>query len=106
MARAGPSRSVSLSTASGCWTCPPSWRLECGVRPGHGKKTDRDNAVSIGLAALDANGLHEVAFDDAIPSRCGSCQTDAKSSSRCGPRRSVGCIASWLNSPPAGCAAT
>ena len=32
---------------------------------GHGKKTDRHDAVSIGLAALDANGLHDVALDDA-----------------------------------------
>jgi transposase len=32
---------------------------------GHGKKTDRDDAVSIGLAALDANGLHDVVLDDA-----------------------------------------
>jgi transposase len=32
---------------------------------GYGKKTDRDDAVSIGLAALDANGLHEVVLDDA-----------------------------------------
>jgi hypothetical protein len=105
MARADPSRSVSLSTASGCWTCPPSWLPECGVLPGHGNKIDHDDAVSIELAALDANGLHEVALDDATRSRCGSCPTDAKSSSRCQPQGSVGCIASWLNSPPAGCAA-
>ena len=32
---------------------------------GHGKKTDRHDAVSIGLAALDAVGLHDVALDDA-----------------------------------------
>jgi transposase len=32
---------------------------------GHGKKTDRDDAMSIGLAALGANGLHEVVLDDA-----------------------------------------
>ncbi len=32
---------------------------------GHGKKTDRDDAVSIGLATLDANGLHDVVLDDA-----------------------------------------
>jgi transposase len=32
---------------------------------GHGKKTDRHDAVSIGLAALDASGLRDVALDDA-----------------------------------------
>src|SRR5207244_8560254 len=32
---------------------------------GHGKKADRDDAVSIGLAALNANGLQAVALDDA-----------------------------------------
>jgi hypothetical protein len=31
---------------------------------GHDKKTDRDDAVSIALAALDANGLQAVALDD------------------------------------------
>jgi transposase len=32
---------------------------------GHGRKTDRDDAVSIGLAALQADGLREVVLDDA-----------------------------------------
>jgi transposase len=32
---------------------------------GHGRKTDRDDAVSIGFAALDANGLQTVVLDDA-----------------------------------------
>jgi len=32
---------------------------------GHGRKTDHDDAISIGFAALDATGLHEVALDDA-----------------------------------------
>ena len=32
---------------------------------GHGKKADRHDAVSIGLAALDAVGLRDVALDDA-----------------------------------------
>jgi transposase len=31
---------------------------------GHDKKTDRDDAVSIALAALDANGFQAVALDD------------------------------------------
>jgi transposase len=35
---------------------------------GHGRKTDRDDAVSIGLAALDAVGLPAVALDDATVS--------------------------------------
>jgi len=32
---------------------------------GHGRKTDHDDAISMGFAALDATGLHEVALDDA-----------------------------------------
>ncbi len=31
---------------------------------GHGRKTDRDDAISIGLAALDAVGLQDVHLDD------------------------------------------
>jgi transposase len=35
---------------------------------GHGRKTDRDDAVSIGLAALDAVGLPAVGLDDTMVS--------------------------------------
>ena len=33
---------------------------------GHGRKTDRDDAISIGLAALQAAGVHPVTADDAL----------------------------------------
>jgi len=35
---------------------------------GHGRKTDRDDAISIGLAALDGAGITEVTCDDALVS--------------------------------------
>jgi Transposase len=35
---------------------------------GHGRKTDKDDAVSIGLAALDGTGIRPVASDDATVS--------------------------------------
>jgi transposase len=35
---------------------------------GHGRKTDRDDAVSIGLAALDGSGVAPVAPDDVLAS--------------------------------------
>src|SRR3984957_17679963 len=35
---------------------------------GHGRKTDRDDAVSIGLAALDGSGIAVVAPDDVLVS--------------------------------------
>ena len=35
---------------------------------GHGRKTDKDDAVSIGLAALDGTGVLPVASDDALVS--------------------------------------
>lgn len=35
---------------------------------GHGRKTDRDDAVSIGLAALDGSGVAAVALDDVLVS--------------------------------------
>jgi transposase len=35
---------------------------------GHGRKTDKDDAVSIGLAALDGEGIAQVAADDALVS--------------------------------------
>jgi hypothetical protein len=35
---------------------------------GHGRKTDKDDAVSIGLAALDGSGIAEVARDDVLAS--------------------------------------
>ena len=35
---------------------------------GHGRKTDKDDAVSIGLAALDGSGVLPVASDDALVS--------------------------------------
>ena len=35
---------------------------------GHGRKTDRDDAVSIGLAAVEAAGIGQVSPDDAMVS--------------------------------------
>jgi transposase len=35
---------------------------------GHGRKTDRDDAISIGLAALDGAGITQVSCDDALVS--------------------------------------
>jgi transposase len=35
---------------------------------GHGRKTDRDDAVPVGLAALDGSGIAPVAPDDVLAS--------------------------------------
>lgn len=35
---------------------------------GHGRKTDKDDAVSIGLAALDGTGVTSITCDDALVS--------------------------------------
>lgn len=40
----------------------------CGCFQDHGRKTDKDDAVSIGLAALDMDGVAQVAPDDATVS--------------------------------------
>jgi len=44
-------------TASWSWTSPRNWPPGCVYFQGHGRKTDRDDAVSIGLAALDGSGI-------------------------------------------------
>jgi transposase len=72
---------------------------------GHGRKTDKGDAVSVGLAALDGTGVVPVAADGAT-SACGCCVTGARSSRRCAPRRCAGCIGCWPSSPRAGCAAS
>ena len=56
-ARAGRWLSVWLVMASWCWMFRPSRRRGCGVySQGHGRK-DPDDAVSIGLAALNSTGV-------------------------------------------------
>ena len=71
---------------------------------GHGRKTDRDDAVSIGLAALQADGVLPVT-PDGTWSRSGSCATAGRSSPLPVPRRSAGCTGCWPSSSPAAWAA-
>jgi hypothetical protein len=61
---------------------------------GHGRKTDKGDAVSVGLAALDGTGVVPVAADGAT-SACGCCVTGARSSPRSAPRRCAGCTGCW-----------
>ena len=68
MARAGPwPRGWSL-TARRCWTSRPSWPPGSGSTRGHGRKTDKDDAISIGLAALDGADVLPVTGDGALVS--------------------------------------
>ena len=61
---------------------------------GHGRKTDKHDAVSIGLAALDGTGILPVTCDD-VTSACGCCATGGRSSPRSAPRRCAGCTGCW-----------
>jgi transposase len=54
---------------------------------GHGRKTDKDDAVSIGMAALDGWDILPVTCDDAPVSLRLLCVTGAKSLWRSAPRR-------------------
>ena len=61
---------------------------------GHGRKTDKHDAVSIGLAAIDGTGILPVTTR---PSAYGCCATGAKNWQRSAPRRcagSTGCLPS------------
>ena len=56
--RAGRWPSVWWVMASWCWMFQPSWLVGCGsTRSRYGRQTDADNAVSIGLAALNSTGV-------------------------------------------------
>ena len=56
--RAGRWPSVWWVMASWCWMFQPSWLVGCGsTRSRHSLQTDADNAVSIGLAALNSTGV-------------------------------------------------
>src|SRR5262245_59453498 len=72
---------------------------------GHGRKTDRHDAVSIGLAALDGSGSHRW-HPMTCWSACGCCATGARSCARCGPRRCADCISCSSSSPRAACGAS
>jgi transposase len=67
--RAGHWRSGWSVTVSGVLDVPA--KLAARVRvysQGHGRKTDSDDAVSIGLAALDSTGVAAVRADDTLVS--------------------------------------
>jgi transposase len=53
---------------SWCSMSRPSWLPGSGCIRGHGRKTDKDDAVSVGLAALDGTGIRLVTCDDALVS--------------------------------------
>lgn len=59
---------------------------------GHGRKTDKDDAVSVGLAALDGTGIRLVTRT-ATWSACGCCATAARNSPPSAPRPCAGCTA-------------
>jgi transposase len=72
---------------------------------GHGRKTDRHDAVSVGLAALDGTGVTMVTGDDALVSLRLLCdrreELAAQRTQAC-----AGCTGCWPSSPRAGCAAS
>src|SRR6266568_3963125 len=69
-ARAGRWRCGWSPAASTCWRCPPGWLPGCGCTPrGHGRKTGRDDAMPVRLAALEGSGVLVVTSDDDLVSR-------------------------------------